>query len=150
MAGTLEQSTAVHATGRFHGLDDGTRSTQGHEGAHASAPSRESTMKRAVSKDGTSIAFDQTGAGHPVILVGGALSFRKFPAFQKLTDLLSPHFTVINYDRRGRGDSGDTAPYAVAREVEDIEALIKAVGGSASVWGWSSGAALALTAAASG
>jgi pimeloyl-ACP methyl ester carboxylesterase len=68
----------------------------------------------------------------------------------KLADLLSPHFTVFNYDRRGRGDSGDTSPYRVEREIEDLEALIGATGGPAYVWGLSSGAALCLRAAAAG
>jgi pimeloyl-ACP methyl ester carboxylesterase len=101
-------------------------------------------MKTVTSKDGTRIAYDQTGRGDPVILVGGAFSYRKYPDWAKMVELLSPHFTVINYDRRGRGDSGDTQPYAVRREVEDIEALIDAVGGTAYVYGLSSGAALAL------
>jgi pimeloyl-ACP methyl ester carboxylesterase len=103
-------------------------------------------MQKVTSKDGTVIAFDQTGHGPVVILVSGALGDRM--AAVPLTPLLSPHFTVLAYDRRGRGDSGDTAPYAVEREVEDIEALIKATGGSAFVHGHSSGAVLALEAAA--
>lgn len=98
------------------------------------------------SRDGTSIAYDQTGAGPVVILVAGALSARS--ANGRLAPLLESSFTVISYDRRGRGDSGDTRPYAVQREVEDIEALIDASGGSAFVFGSSSGAALALEAAA--
>lgn len=104
-------------------------------------------MKTVRSKDSTIIAFDQVGEGAPVILVGGALGVRKHPMVGELAGLLAPHFTVINYDRRGRGDSGDTLPYAVEREVEDIEALIDAVGGSASLYGMSSGAVLALEAA---
>lgn len=107
-------------------------------------------MKTVTSKDGTRIAFDQTGSGPPVILIGGALSQRAFPPFTKLAGLLSDRFTVIVYDRRGRGDSGDTPPYAVEREIEDLDAVIKGAGGAACVWGWSSGAALALKAAASG
>lgn len=107
-------------------------------------------METVISKDGTRIAFDRTGAGAPVILVAGAFSYRKYPGQVRLAELLSRHFTVVNYDRRGRGDSGDTAPYAVDREVEDLAALIDAVGGSACVWGLSSGAALALDAAAAG
>lgn len=106
-------------------------------------------MRSVISRDGTRIAFDQTGAGPPVIIVGGALSSRSFSALRELAELLATDFTAINYDRRGRGDSGDTLPYSVEREVEDLEALIDAAGGSACVWGWSSGAALALTAAAS-
>ena len=102
-------------------------------------------MRTVTSNDGTTIAFDQSGAGPAVLLVGGALSDRAAAA--PMATLLAPHFTVINYDRRGRGDSGDTRPYAVEREVEDIAALIAAVGGSAYVFAKSSGAALALEAA---
>jgi pimeloyl-ACP methyl ester carboxylesterase len=107
-------------------------------------------METVTSKDGTRIAYDKTGQGPAVILVGGAMSVRTFEGMVELAGLLAPHFTAINYDRRGRGDSTDTPPYAVAREVEDLAALIEAAGGSAHVWGWSSGAALALEAAASG
>lgn len=102
-------------------------------------------MRRVPSKDGTTIAFDQSGSGPAIILVGGALSERSAGA--SLAALLAPHFTVISYDRRGRGDSGDTEPYAVEREVEDIAALIEVAGGSAFVYGKSSGAALTLEAA---
>lgn len=104
-------------------------------------------MKSVLSRDGTRIAFDQTGDGPKVILVGGALGVRSHPGFTQLAELLARRFTVINYDRRGRGDSGDTVPYAVQREVEDIAALIAAGGGWAFVYGISSGAALALAAA---
>ncbi|MEO5875486.1 MAG: alpha/beta hydrolase [Streptosporangiaceae bacterium] len=107
-------------------------------------------MNTVTSSDGTSIAYDRTGGGAPVILIGGAFSYRRFPGFLKLADLLSPDFTVYNYDRRGRGDSGDTAPYAVEREIEDLDAMIKEAGGAAHVFGMSSGAALAITAAAQG
>lgn len=107
-------------------------------------------MKKVTSKDGTTIAYDQTGQGEPVILVNGAFSYRRYPGAVELADLLSKNFTVINYDRRGRGDSSDTKPYAVEREIEDLEALIRAVGGSASLWGLSSGAVLALKAATQG
>lgn len=105
-------------------------------------------MNTVVSKDGTTIAYDQTGQGDALILVGGALSSRSHTRVNTLVALLSPHFTVIDYDRRGRGDSTDTLPYAVAREVEDIAALISAVGGNALLYGMSSGAVLALEAAA--
>lgn len=104
-------------------------------------------MKTATSKDGTRIAYDEMGGGPPIILVGGALNTRSFGPNGPLATLLSPHFTVINYDRRGRGDSGDTQPYAVEREIEDIAALLEEAGGSAHVYGISSGAALALEAA---
>lgn len=107
-------------------------------------------MEKVISKDGTRIAFDCSGEGPPVILVGGAFSYRKFPGLLQLTELLAPHFTVFNYDRRGRGDSGDTKPYAVGREIEDLGALIDATGGTASVFGLSSGGALALKAVAYG
>jgi len=103
-------------------------------------------MDKVISKDGTAIAFDSTGRGPAIILVSGALGDRS--AATRLTPLLSPHFTVLAYDRRGRGDSGDTVPYAVEREIEDIQTLIKGAGGSAFAFGHSSGAVLALEAAA--
>jgi pimeloyl-ACP methyl ester carboxylesterase len=105
-------------------------------------------MDRVVSKDGTTIAFDRMGEGPALILVGGAFNDRSTGA--PLAAELAKHFTAVTYDRRGRGASGDTAPYAVDREVEDLEAIIAAVGGSAFVYGISSGAALALAAAAHG
>ncbi len=105
-------------------------------------------MNEVTSKDGTTIAFDRLGAGPPVILVCGGSTDRMANA--QLAQLLAPHLTVFNYDRRGRGDSGDAAPYAVEREVEDLDAMVTEAGGSASVYGTSSGAALALEAAASG
>lgn len=107
-------------------------------------------MKTATSRDGTSIAYDELGAGPPVVLVGGALNTRSFGPNGSLAELLAERFTVINYDRRGRGDSTDTEPYSVEREIEDLEALIDSAGGSASVFGISSGAALALEAANGG
>jgi pimeloyl-ACP methyl ester carboxylesterase len=103
------------------------------------------TMRKVISKDGTPIAFDQSGQGPAIILVAGATATRLAEA--SLAAALAPHFTVFAYDRRGRGDSGDTVPYAVEREVEDIEALINEAGGSAFVFGHSSGAVLALEAA---
>ena len=102
-------------------------------------------MHTVISKDGTTIAFDQIGKGPTVILVDSALADRSICA--KLAKLLATEFTVINYDRRGRGESSDTQPYAVQREVEDIEALIDIAGGSAFIFGSSSGAVLALEAA---
>jgi pimeloyl-ACP methyl ester carboxylesterase len=101
-------------------------------------------MRKAVSKDGTRIAFDRSGQGPALILVGGALSQRSDNG--PLVELLAKRFTVFSYDRRGRGDSGDTAPYAVQREVEDIDALINEAGGEVFVYGKSSGAVLALEA----
>jgi pimeloyl-ACP methyl ester carboxylesterase len=105
-------------------------------------------METAVSADGTVISFDRFGDGPPVIMVVGAFNTRS--ATEPLARALQQRFTVLNYDRRGRGDSGDTAPYAVDREIEDLSALAAAAGGSAAVFGYSSGAALALKAAASG
>ena len=102
-------------------------------------------MKTVISKDGTPIAFDQPGQGPALILVAGATATRLAAA--AVAAALASSFTVFAYDRRGRGDSGDTAPYAVEREVEDIEALINAAGGTAFVFGHSSGAVLALEAA---
>jgi pimeloyl-ACP methyl ester carboxylesterase len=108
-------------------------------------------MSQTTSTDGTRIGFDQQGEGPPVILVGGAFQYRAFDQrTQELAKLLAEQLTVLNYDRRGRGESTDTTPYAVEREIEDIAALIAEVGGSAGVFGMSSGAALALAAAASG
>lgn len=100
------------------------------------------------SKDGTKIAYGRSGSGPAVIIVGGALSDRDGAA--DLAAALAASFTAIAYDRRGRGDSGDTQPYAVEREIEDIDALIAMAGGSAFVVGHSSGAVLSLRAAASG
>lgn len=104
-------------------------------------------MKKVTSRDGTTIAFDRSGQGQPVILVDGALCSRAFGPIPKLVPLLAQHFTVFHYDRRGRNESGDKAPYAIEREVEDLEAILKEAGGSAFVFGLSSGAALALEAA---
>jgi pimeloyl-ACP methyl ester carboxylesterase len=105
-------------------------------------------MQTVTSKDGTTIAFDQWGEGPTVILVDGALQYRAFDqGMVSLAELLAQHFRVIHYDRRGRGDSADTQPYALEREIEDIEALIDEAGGSASLYGISSGAALAMEAA---
>jgi len=101
-----------------------------------------------TSGDGTRIVFERLGEGPPVILVGGATCDRAIT--RPLAEELAKHFTVINYDRRGRGDSGDTQPYAVEREIGDIGALIAEAGGTASVYGHSSGAVLALRAAAHG
>src|SRR2546430_9440255 len=101
------------------------------------------------SKDGTAMAFSRVGNGQPIISVDGAVAYRSFNAAgAELASLLSPRFTVVTYDRRGRGESGDTPPYAPAREVEDLEALIAEVGGSAFVVAMSSGCATALDAAA--
>lgn len=105
-------------------------------------------MEKVYSKDGTIIAFDRKGHGPMVILVDGALQYRAFDqGMAELADLLAQHFTVIHYDRRGRGDSTDAQTYELEREIADIEALIDEAGGSAFLYGISSGAALALEAA---
>ena len=105
-------------------------------------------MDAVTSGDGTRIAFDRFGSGPPVVLAAGAFNTRT--ATEPLARVLADHCTVLNYDRRGRGDSGDTPPYAVEREVEDLGALIEAAGGTAAVFGYSSGANLVLQAAARG
>ena len=105
-------------------------------------------MNTAVSADGTTIAFDRYGDGPPVLMAGGAFNTRA--TTEPLARALAQRFTALNYDRRGRGDSGDTTPYAVEREIEDIGALITTAGGSASMFGYSSGAILAQRAAGSG
>jgi pimeloyl-ACP methyl ester carboxylesterase len=101
-------------------------------------------MNTVTSKDGTKIAYTKQGTGPAVILVDGALCYRSFGPMSHLAELLSPHFTVYTYDRRGRGESGNGKPFAVEREVEDIDALIQEAGGSAFMYGISSGACLAL------
>lgn len=105
-------------------------------------------MNHVTSKDGTSIAYDSAGAGPAVILVGGGLDDGSENA--PLVPELAEHFTVYNYARRGRGDSGDTPPHTPQREFEDLEALIAEAGGSAHLYGVSSGGALVLEAAAAG
>lgn len=102
----------------------------------------------ATSADGTRIAFERFGSGHPIILLGGMLSDRE--GGRAYAEALADRFTSVIVDRRGRGDSGDTPPYDVVREVEDVAALIETVGGRASVYGHSSGAGLAFRAAAAG
>ena len=105
-------------------------------------------MEHVLSADATRIAFDRLGSGPPVILVVGAFNTRATTA--PLAGALQEAFTVLNYDRRGRGDSGDTPPYAVERELDDLDALITEAGGAAAVFGYSSGANLALQAAGHG
>ena len=102
---------------------------------------------RAISADGTVICFDRYGTGPAVVLVHGALTDRAFPTLAVVAERLAPWFSVFNYDRRGRGESGDTAPYAAGREIDDLRAVIDAAGGGAMVFGGSSGAGLALMAA---
>ncbi|WP_405609246.1 alpha/beta fold hydrolase [Streptomyces sp. NBC_01508] len=104
-------------------------------------------LQYVTSKDGTSIAYRTSGSGPVLIVVAGALGTGTHPLAAAIGAPLAPEHTVVDFDRRGRGDSGDTEPYAVAREVEDIEALIDAHGGRAALFGFSSGAVLALEAA---
>ncbi len=105
-------------------------------------------MAAVSSRDGTKIVYDRSGQGPALILILGA--FNERPTGAPLARALEPHFTVFNYDRRGRGESTDTAPYAIEREIEDLEALIAEAGGTAFVFGYSSGAILAVRAAAQG
>jgi pimeloyl-ACP methyl ester carboxylesterase len=105
-------------------------------------------METVRSSDGTTIAFERSGDGPPLVYVGGALNDRHSGA--PLAARLAPRFTVVTYDRRGRGDSGDTAPFDVGREIDDLAAVLDAAGGSAAVYGMSSGGALALEASARG
>ncbi|GAA2682139.1 MULTISPECIES: alpha/beta fold hydrolase [Actinosynnema] len=106
-------------------------------------------MAEAVSRDGTRIGYDLIGSGPLVVLVSGACSYR-VGGPSELAVALSEDFAVLSYDRRGRGESGDVLPYSVAREVEDLGALVEAVGGPAFLHGHSSGAVLALHAVAAG
>ncbi|WP_138442109.1 alpha/beta fold hydrolase [Sinomonas susongensis] len=104
-------------------------------------------METVTSQDGTVIAFDRSGRGEPLIVVSGASSDRQADA--ALASALAEHFDVLNYDRRGRGDSTDTLPFAVEREIDDIAALLDVAGAPPVLVGFSSGAALAARAAAS-
>ena len=104
-------------------------------------------MNTVTSKDGTKIAFDILGKGKPLIFITGATCFRDFMPVKSDAKTFAKEFKVYNYDRRGRGDSSNTKPYSVDREVEDIEALIDHAGGQANLYGHSSGAVLALEAA---
>jgi hypothetical protein len=105
-------------------------------------------METVRSSDGTEIAFDRLGRGRPIVLVCGASTDRRVHA--SLAEQLAANHMVLNYDRRGRGDSGDTLPFAVEREFEDLSAVIAAAGEAATVFGSSSGAILALGAATTG
>jgi pimeloyl-ACP methyl ester carboxylesterase len=105
-------------------------------------------VKTATSADGTQLAYDQFGTGSPLIMITGAFNDRT--TTDPLSRALAERYSVFNYDRRGRGDSGDTQPYAVQREIEDLAALIDKAGGAAAVFGYSSGANLAIKAAAGG
>lgn len=110
-------------------------------------PAPTSTVGSVTSKDGTRITYERTGVGPALILVDGAMCARELGPMAAIAQAMSPQFTVYRYDRRGRGESGNTLPYATEREVEDIDALIREAGGSAHLFGISSGAALALEAA---
>lgn len=105
-------------------------------------------MPHVVSEDGTTIAFERNGQGPALIIVDGALCSRAFGPSAEQSARLADHFTVYTYDRRGRGESTDTQPYAVEREIEDLAAVIGAAGGAAFVYGISVGSVLALHAAA--
>jgi pimeloyl-ACP methyl ester carboxylesterase len=102
-------------------------------------------MDTVTSADGTTIAYEAAGSGHPIVFVGGA--FNDHTRLAPLAGALAGDFTVIGYDRRARGQSGDTRPYAVQREVEDLAAVLEVAGGRAAVFGYSSGGVLALHAA---
>ncbi len=105
-------------------------------------------MASVASVDGTTIDYDIAGSGPVIVFVAGVFNLRD--TFTPLAAELGSDHTVLTYDRRGRGESGDTAPYSIEREVEDLQAIIEAAGGSASVFGFSSGAILALKAVADG
>ena len=120
-------------------------SAKGQAPTEAQRTDKAKTTHVATSRDGTRIAYDKWGKGPAVIVVNGALSERS--GNSEFAQLLASSLTVYSYDRRGRGDSTDTKPYSVQREIEDIEALIDSAGGSAYVYGKSSGASLALQAA---
>lgn len=107
-------------------------------------------MAFVTSRDGTTIGYSVIGAGPAIVLVDGALCWRASGPAGPLAEQLRDRFTVFTYDRRGRGESSDTKPYAVEREVEDLAAVIEAAGGSAAVYAISSGAGLALAAANAG
>jgi pimeloyl-ACP methyl ester carboxylesterase len=108
---------------------------------------KEAEMPHVISRDGTRIAYERHGAGEAVVLIDGATSSRAMGFMPRLAGILADRFSVTAYDRRGRGDSDDTSPFAVKREIEDLEALVDEAGGSAAFFGISSGAALGLEAA---
>src|SRR4051812_419359 len=109
---------------------------------------RRAPVEKVQSADGTTLAYDRRGEGPALVMVPGAFCDRM--SFRSLAACLEPDFTVYLYDRRGRGDSSDVDAYAIEREVEDLEAVVSATSGAACVFGHSSGAALALEAAAAG
>ena len=99
-------------------------------------------MSALTSSDGTTIAYEKSGTGPAVVLVDGAMCYRASGPARPLAQRLAEDYTVYIYDRRGRGESGDTAPYSIEREVDDLAAVVKEAGGSAYAYGISSGAAL--------
>lgn len=105
-------------------------------------------MENVVSADGTRLAYDRFGSGPPLVMAAGAFNDRS--ATEPLGRALADRAQILNYDRRGRGQSGDTLPYAVEREIEDLDAMLDAAGGNAAVFGYSSGGNLVLKAAAAG
>ncbi|HEV7710692.1 MAG TPA: alpha/beta hydrolase, partial [Asanoa sp.] len=107
-------------------------------------------MSNVTSTDGTPIAYERGGSGPPLILVDGAMCYRSSGPMRGFAAALRDSFTVYAYDRRGRGESGDTLPFAVEREIDDVRALVTEAGGAAYGFGISSGAALLLRAAADG
>ena len=128
-------------------LTAGCNNQQKHSDMETHVKREATATTTAVSKDGTAIAYEKTGKGPTIILVNGALADRKIYNQNDWTGMLAKNFTVIIYDRRGRGESKDMIPYALEREIEDIDALINEAGGSAFLFGSSSGAALSLLAA---
>jgi pimeloyl-ACP methyl ester carboxylesterase len=108
------------------------------------------TTEFATSADGTRIAFERAGSGPVVVLVDGAMVYREFGGARATIEAMRDRYTVVIYDRRGRGESGNTLPYSPEREIDDLRAVIAAVGGDVVVLGQSSGAALAFRAAAAG
>jgi pimeloyl-ACP methyl ester carboxylesterase len=117
-------------------------------GANTSIRHEESAMRKVVSRDGTTIAYERTGDGPPIVLLNGA--FRDHTIFDQLVPELAPHCGTYVYDRRGRGESGDSPAYAIEREIEDLEAVIEEAGGQAVLFAGSSGANLAIQAALAG
>jgi pimeloyl-ACP methyl ester carboxylesterase len=105
-------------------------------------------MAQLTSNDGTLLGYDEAGSGTPLILIDGAMAYRGYRGGRLLAAALSNHFTVVTYDRRGRGESTDTPPYSVDREIEDIAAILQHLERPAHLYGFSSGAVLALYAAA--
>ncbi|MFJ4717368.1 alpha/beta fold hydrolase [Streptomyces sp. NPDC088785] len=105
-------------------------------------------MRKVVSRDGTTIAYKKAGEGPPLVMLGGG--FRDHSVFDSLVPLLTPYCTTYVYDRRGRGESGDSPHYAIAREVEDLTAVIEEAGGQAAVFGGSTGGILSLETALAG